>query len=882
MRRGIVFIGIALLLFAAAALAGFFAAARLAPDRLRVEVERRLAEALDAEVKLGSAELRFADPFPWVRLEAHAGRAVPRAGGGSLEVAVVSAFLDPIALVVGRLDIRSLRLDDAVLTLEQGLAGADEAAAESERDPLVHALRLVERWASGARANPCALPDLEVEPLRIRSVQRDGQAFEWLQRGSGRSECRFLLQQGVVHLSGWLPLGESAVAVRADLEATPGEARLRVTANQGPAAGWQKLLGAEPGLKGSLGGEIQLVAKKAAPVRWSVSLAGRELRGELAGFALDLGAPNLAFEAESQATRLELASLTLRDGALAVRLRGALELPRSDSASVVAELGVESANVSEMRRLLALLPPFERGSPKELLERAETGRIESLELALNTTGAGLRELLELGPLARPGELSGELSARNLRWRSDEAAPSVLSGTLRFTGDRLELLDFTGRYGERALPRLRLTLSGVSNLRSADEIQCVRPAAAPPLPGADGVWRWIDSRRKGPDRGRSWQTLRLELDWVSHPVLLCTLEQAVAELVRTDGGFDFALERGIWARAPISARGSYRGGEADAASVSVDVKLGPPFEAMALEPPSQPWGSGRVSIDVNSLGKWRTRGAHGRVAIHGSELRFTETALDLDPAGAIEGRLTVELGEPGPPRYRVEAQGPGLDLVDLWHAAGGDDPRLSGTLHGAAVIEGRLHDGEGPLFESRGMASLHGRSGEVHRQIPLLLTLALVGNSFNPFGARDRIHYDAIDLVGPLENGVLQIETLTLDAPGVRMAGTGSMQIVDEQKLEGVIGMFFLRTLSSLIDRLPLLNRVFLGENQALAGAYFQVTGNWSKPEVALIPSETLAEGPAGFLLKDIPGFVIGGVKRIQSVLTPRAAAPEPNETKDPS
>jgi hypothetical protein len=105
-------------------------------------------------------------------------------------------------------------------------------------------------------------------------------------------------------------------------------------------------------------------------------------------------------------------------------------------------------------------------------------------------------------------------------------------------------------------------------------------------------------------------------------------------------------------------------------------------------------------------------------------------------------------------------------------------------------------------------------------------------------------------------------------------------VVEPYRLEGVVGLFFFPGLDSLIDRVPILNRVILGRNDNLVGAYFEITGEWGDPKASLIPIQTIATGPTGFLTEGIPGFVLGGIKRIQSVILPSEEPPPADDDDD--
>ena len=302
------------------------------------------------------------------------------------------------------------------------------------------------------------------------------------------------------------------------------------------------------------------------------------------------------------------------------------------------------------------------------------------------------------------------------------------------------------------------------------------------------------------------------------------------------------------------------------------KLGPPFEAMSLDPPADPWLSGRFALAATRLGRWHVLGASGDITGRGARFDLPGTTLRLAPGGEIQGRVGIDLGLPDSLPFSAEAQFAGVDLVQLWQSADLERGALSGTLYGGGAISGQLRPGLNPLGDAKGLLALHARDGNVQRKIPIMLAIALASDRFNPFGSREELPYDAIDAVARVEQGQLVFDSLQLHAETLRMGATGQGGAVEPYALEGVVGLFFFPGLDSLIDKVPILNRVILGRNGNLVGAYFTITGRWGEPEASLIPIQSIATGPAGFLTEGLPGFVLGGIKRIQSVLLPSEGA----------
>lgn len=579
-----------------------------------------------------------------------------------------------------------------------------------------------------------------------------------------------------------------------------------------------------------------------------------------------------------------------------------------------AEAALGRLDSGEVRRLRLEV----RSSAEGLGEMAARGllaRPGDLRLSLRFADVALQGG---GEIARDGGSgSGEAVRGGNSYGSGGAQRSVsrgggASGVLRFDGDKLEVRGLTlpaSARGEGAPAkdfRINAELSGLSGLRALADLRCLRPAPVPALPGIGPLRAWQWSRRPDPYVPR-WQNLRLQLDWFAHPAFLCAGRNIVLTMkpVPERGRVEFAIESGLWAGAPLSVSGHFledkthrrmqiiaaldpraaaqnaQTDSAQDAQTSADAAQ----NADAAQPAQDAdaalaqklaeggaWSSGRFELRAERMGLWHITGARGNLRAQGSTLHLEKMQIDLDPGGPVELYMALELDEPRPPRYRAALSLAGANLLHLWTAAGRERELLSGSLHGALTLQSRLVMGQSVLYGADGTVSLQARSGRIHRRLPLLLAIA--GHRFNPFGDRERLPYRAVDLVGVLRGGDLRVHVLSLSAPNLRAAVQGHAQLSPPWQLEGVMGLFFFPLLDNLIDLIPLLNRVILGKNGNLVGAYFALDGTLPAPRARLVAGRSLIEGPAGSVLLSVPNFVFDGIRGIQSIVQPRRRAEE--------
>jgi hypothetical protein len=110
--------------------------------------------------------------------------------------------------------------------------------------------------------------------------------------------------------------------------------------------------------------------------------------------------------------------------------------------------------------------------------------------------------------------------------------------------------------------------------------------------------------------------------------------------------------------------------------------------------------------------------------------------------------------------------------------------------------------------------------------------------------------------------------MSLLGPAARLVGTGSVDAIHPpHELEAVVGLFFFRTLDTVISKMPLVNLLLLGSDDNLVAAYFALTGPWAEPRARVIPTRTLlTTGPAGIVTDGLPTFVRSGLSTLARLL----------------
>jgi hypothetical protein len=671
-------------------------------------------------------------------------------------------------------------------------------------------------------------------PLDLRAVQLDGTATA-ARAGGGATRWSARARAGASGLAA--PLELSA------LQSADGAVRVEELTLAGPLelARLAPLLDALPeptrGVARELVRHVRSGRLLEAKLGWRPAREGGGLvaSGRVEALALEAGAGRL--EGVSGGFAVEDGVLVLTG--VGARLAG--------EAAALAELWSEPA----------------RERARAALAQVEGGGVSGLELRW--------------PLGEPAGLG----ALELRGRLEQAALRVgarsrldgLSGAFELRGGALAVGGVSGRLDGQPLPALEGSVAGLEHL--ADGLRCVRPAPVRPLAGRRPLAEWVLGPPDRPHGPPSWQRIRVEADWLAHPALGCVVDELAGSVEPlAEGGLRVEIERALWGGLAVTGHLEHRPRPAE--RVRLDVRLGAPGAGARTRAPVDLWGRGRFELESRKLGSWDARGARGRFRLEGERLALEDAALQLAPGPEIAvSNVELDLAPEAAVPFHANAEVTSGEFGDLLLAlTDTPEPAVSGPFVGAISLRGALRPGHPTLGSADGGFSLHVRDGVIRQRFRLFLAVAMASETLNPFRERGTIRFGAMDVEGTLQAGTWVVETAQVDGPALRVYANGRVGAVSPNPVEGVMGLFFFRSVDRAIGAVPLLNRVLLGEDRNLLGTYVALSGPWSGVEARVLPVKSLASGPASVVLEGVPTALQQGVRMIERMLAAPAAPSE--------
>jgi hypothetical protein len=864
LRRVLSLAAFGLVLVGVAAALAWLVVTHASPEALRAKLEQGLSESLGTPVRVGPVSLGFGRDG--VELTAVDLRAFPSPSGDALRADRVDVQVDLWTALLGEVRLRGVDLTRPFARLRRA---GDAFVLDAETAPAAPARSNAAASQPWYRALTERVPRLEIDDGRVL-VAKGGAGGadlvvehldaslerQWIRGGVGvevRGELRTADESGgTIEVTG--TAGDAlAFAVQLDdvalspLAALAG-GRAGELAPRGRASGKIELRRAADG-----GTQVRL-ALRAPRVHLEPRFAGEPVAIDPAQVRVDASASGRA-EAFSLAGEVRLGALGVpfeasvgTDGVETIRLRG--------------------VDLAGLEPIAAALPEPERARAHALIANVQAGYLDELELGFAA--------------ARP---AGKTRV-TARWRVTDAAVkagtgsrlSGITGEGSYDGDVVALRMASAFLDHQPLPTLDLELAGLAQIGRSAQLRCREPAPASALPGRKPLVDWADGDDDEPKGPRSWRRLAVTAYWLEHPALLCAVEGLRGELVPDPGGkgVKVTVERAVWAGLPIRGTAHYVALPTEQAQLRV--QIGGPAPPLPADLPKSGWARGRFAFETVKLGDFRTRGAEGEFLASGTHLRLEDTSLALDPGPRLHGTVDLDLSLPDRVPYEAKAQVEEGRLEDLFASAGWSDS-ATGSLVGTAQLAGALRPGAAVLGESTGAYSLHARDGVVRQKFRLLLAVGMASETLNPFRERGTIRYTAMDVDGRLEGGRFVVDAFSIDGPALRAAASGSIGAVGAHETEMVMGLYFFKSIDTVLGSVPIVNRILLGKDANLIGAYVALTGPWQEMGAEVIPMKTLMKGPVGFVFEGLPSFVRDGLRRVQTML-PTASAGEAGAKAD--
>ncbi len=839
-------------LFCGAVGAGIWASAAFAPERVRVATERALTD-LFGTTRVGALSLGWSQG--------------PAVVAHSIQVSEA----DAVVLLLDRVE---LRLD--LLRLFRGDGRFDRLKVRGVRLKLVRladgGLRperldrmLRERGLPGAGEARVEIRDIEILDGRIELLDDASRAIHSIESVAMRVRLRPTLE---ITLRG--RIGGAPFQLRGE---GPKESRTfqaafeRVTLDD-LRPWWFGDAHLFPALDGVL-------AVSARGVRTDSTLSVERLEAELGSASFE-GRPlpflRVGGALEFGPERVEVRELRLSADAAVATFSASLPRERGANATVDALLETQRLDLYTLRDHIESLglDPI-----RPLLESLESGLIESVRIEADDAPWDALDGWTRDPTRWPEGLRLEASFRDVAVPLEGEPLREFRGRLEVGPEQLGIRDVHALIGDRPLPELDLTIEGWSRLAASPNNRTL--SAVPPLPGRVALMEWLEATRK-PVPG--WQNARVELDWIDHPVLLRPVERVAATLRPLTPGIEVDLHGARWGDVWVSGRGAIRDTEtanrielALRTHASAPASIGDRVESVVRNAPMErrgdAWSAGRADVALTRFGVFGMKRAVLSFEAVGTALRSEDVTFDVDPKGLLRGNLDVELGVADAVPYRASFQVADGDLTSVLEDLGARQGVSEGRLVLAADLHGHLRAGEAMLASLRGPISAQAREGLIRQRVPWALAIAAASETLNPFRSRETIPYDAISAEFELVEGHLEAKALSITGPTIRLVATGSLYYeADPSQLEAVVGLFFFRGLDRLIDRVPILNTLLLGEDDNFVAAYFSVEGPWNEPKADLIPVKSFLDGPGSLVAQGVPSFVKGGLAQLGRVFVP--------------
>lgn len=625
-----------------------------------------------------------------------------------------------------------------------------------------------------------------------------------------------------------------------DLSAIPSAEDLPL---QGVAEGKLRLRVSRDVVAGSLVADIDRFSLK--PPKYLEPIAPEDLRVNL-----EFSWNGETLELRPEPLRADLLEIT---GQLALtfgkqgRLQGQLAIAPF-------EPGLPAGGRFQVMRFLAL----RHRSWQAIEKRVEAGRVVDGEIAVNIALADLNAALAMRSRTRPGELRYSARVENgiYRTRPDTPALDDLRGRFSIDADRLEIRDFSFARGQSRIPDLDITVDGMRRLiRLPKAERRITRQSTQPTPGLSALFSSLSGG------GSSDENSKLEVHFshaqLHYPPLLLPIRDARGVLSNQGDLLSIDAESVVVGGAPgrLGVRWQRK-----ARRIAIDLHYDP--EATAEPPgPDEGWFVADLFVDKLMPGGFAHEDLAGRVRANGDVLELRDTRGRFG-GGALRanGRflLTHESEVPFTLSTSVTDADPAAMLVPV----GRPPNQLTGTLALESRFEGQLIP-DSPFFETVDAdLKVSVVDGEVSQDLPAFVQILRVPSLSGIAGLfGSNLPYDELSADFQIRNQVLGTENLTLKGPELQALVRGTIDLEPEPNDCDIVIEFLLTpTVDRMIDRVPIVGGIVLGENDSLVVFGVQLRGNCDEPNVRAMAPGSIETATAW--ARDLIGSGAGQLRRI--------------------
>ncbi len=191
------------------------------------------------------------------------------------------------------------------------------------------------------------------------------------------------------------------------------------------------------------------------------------------------------------------------------------------------------------------------------------------------------------------------------------------------------------------------------------------------------------------------------------------------------------------------------------------------------------------------------------------------------------------------------------VQQLLVAIGAKEPLIEGELTGEAIVYSRAKEPKGLIQGLNGAINILLEKGKILKSnviIKVLDFLSLQGIFVRkpPDLSKEGFYYSKIEGSFQITNGVLESKNIIMRSPVFNAAYKGKLNLVTRE-LDSNLGVHPFGTLDSLLDKIPIVGYILMGDEKALIVYYFTVKGKIPEVEVNHVPLKDMALNTLFFL-----------------------------------